>query len=78
MTCTLLAGETKPRRLFEWQPPEGVTIEQDFSGQTTDISGRPMVVVKFAAVCRCGLRTSPFALRCDAITALAELHRVAA
>lgn len=78
MTCTLLAGETRPRRLFEWEPPAGVTIEQDFERTSTDTYGRRVVVVRFVAVCRCELRTPAMALRCDAITELAEMHRGAA
>lgn len=66
---------SKTRNLFEWQPPQAVVIRQHFIDRTTDMQGRPLVVVTFSAHCgTCDIEGPIEPTRADALDALPCPH----
>jgi hypothetical protein len=58
--------------MFQWAPPDGVTIRQHFSPAPSD-PFHPKWKVEFSAVCRCGTEGPVRAARSDALDDLEVL-----
>lgn len=63
------------RGLMDHEAPPGVTFYQRHTADERDMYGRVVYGTRYVAGCRCGAASGPEKLRCDAINALAALHK---
>lgn len=68
-------AERRPRSLFDWQPPAGVTVQQhERVDHREEATGREVYGQQFSARCACGRVSTRRQARADAIEELAGMH----